>query len=86
MFANTDGLELVEHFEVSWKDLYAVHATISFTLNLEQLDEKKRVVHRAESFYERFADMVRGEFGYRRHSGRKRGIVGTNFWGKRTST
>ena len=58
VFANTEGLEIVEHFEVSWKDLYAVHATISFTLNLEQLDEKKRVVNRAESFYDRLAEMV----------------------------
>ena len=36
VFANTFGFELVENFEGSWKDLYAVHATISFTLDLDK--------------------------------------------------
>ena len=44
VFANTDGLEFEENFEVRWKYLYAVHATISFTLNFEQLEKKGREV------------------------------------------
>ena len=38
VIANTEGLGLVESFEVSWKDLFAVHATIQFTINVEALE------------------------------------------------
>ena len=64
VIANTEGLELVESFEVNWKDLFAVHATIQFTINLEALEEKKRVVSRAESFHAKLMEMVRNEFHY----------------------
>ena len=64
MIANTEGLELVESFEVNWKDLFAVHATIQFTIHLDALEEKKKVVNRAESFYAKLSEKVRGEFKY----------------------
>ena len=41
MFANTEGLGLIESFEVSYKDLFVVHATIQFTINVEALEEKR---------------------------------------------
>ena len=50
VIANTEGFELIESFEVNWKDLFAVHATIQFSINLEVLEEKKRVAERADSF------------------------------------
>ncbi len=64
VIANTEGFELIESCEVFWKDLFAVHSTIQFTIHLEALGEKKRVVDRAESVYARLAKMVREEMHY----------------------
>ena len=64
MIANTEGFELIESFEVNWKDLFAVHASIQFTIHLEVLEEKKRVVGRADSFHARLTDLVREEFKF----------------------
>ena len=42
VIANTEGFELIESFEVNWKDVFAVHATIQLTINLEVLVEKRK--------------------------------------------
>ena len=64
VIANSVGFGLVESFQVTWDDVYVVHATIRFTLNLEPRDVEKRVVNKAKSFHDKLAEMVRAEFGY----------------------
>ncbi len=38
LIAKTERFELIESFEVNWKEFFAVHATIQFTINLEVLE------------------------------------------------
>jgi hypothetical protein len=64
VIANSVGFGLVESFQVTWDDVYDVHATIRFTLNLEPLDVEKRVVNKAKSFHAKLDEMIRAEFGY----------------------
>ena len=45
------------------QDSTCIHTTIGFAINLDRLDEKKRVKNRSETLYGWLTEMVRKESG-----------------------